>query len=58
MRFSNNAGYVNQADPAELVHAFSHWTHRRTEGHLMVTDVQARLCLCWLEGLQVVCHNL
>ena len=39
-RFSNNMGYINEAQEAELAHAFSHWTHSVSEGRLMVTDLQ------------------
>ncbi|UJR38572.1 hypothetical protein I4U23_031238 [Adineta vaga] len=39
-KFSNNAGYVNQDNPALTLQAFSHWTYERTNGNMMVVDLQ------------------
>ncbi|CAM4849858.1 unnamed protein product [Rotaria magnacalcarata] len=39
-KFSNNAGYVEYSDPAFTLQAFSHWTHDRTDGNMMVVDLQ------------------
>ncbi|UJR38571.1 hypothetical protein I4U23_031237 [Adineta vaga] len=39
-KFSNNVGYVNQDDPALTLQAFSHWTYERTNGNMMVVDLQ------------------
>ncbi|XP_024402664.1 uncharacterized protein [Physcomitrium patens] len=40
MRYSNNGGYVNTLDYAAVLQAFTHWTHERSRGLLMVTDLQ------------------
>ncbi|CAF1194625.1 unnamed protein product [Adineta ricciae] len=39
-KFSNNAGYVNHEDPAVTLQAFSHWTYERTNGNMIVVDLQ------------------
>jgi hypothetical protein len=39
-KFSNNAGYVNYDDPALTLQAFSHWTYERTNGNMLVVDLQ------------------
>jgi hypothetical protein len=39
-KFSNNAGYVNIDDPALTLQAFSHWTYERTNGDMLVVDLQ------------------
>ena len=39
-KFSNNAGYVNVDDPALTLQAFSHWTSERTNGDMIVVDLQ------------------
>ena len=39
-KFSNNAGFVNYDDPTMTLQAFSHWTYQRTEGRMMVVDLQ------------------
>jgi hypothetical protein len=40
IRYSNNGGYVNTSDYAAVLQAFTHWTHERSRGLLMVTDLQ------------------
>ncbi|KAG0555935.1 hypothetical protein KC19_11G014000 [Ceratodon purpureus] len=40
LRYSNNGGYVNTMDYAAVLQAFTHWTHERSRGLLMVTDLQ------------------
>ncbi|KAG0564826.1 hypothetical protein KC19_8G143000 [Ceratodon purpureus] len=40
LRYSNNGGYVNTLDYAAVLQAFTHWTHERSRGLLMVTDLQ------------------
>ncbi|KAI5084348.1 hypothetical protein GOP47_0000517 [Adiantum capillus-veneris] len=40
-RFNSNAGYVNgKGAYIDTLQAFSHWTHERSEGTIMVTDLQ------------------
>lgn len=39
-KFSNNAGYVNYDDPEFTLQAFSHWTYERTNGTMIVVDLQ------------------
>ncbi|CAF1629561.1 unnamed protein product [Adineta ricciae] len=39
-KFSNNVGYVNYDDPAVTLQAFSHWTYERTNGNMIVVDLQ------------------
>jgi hypothetical protein len=39
-KFSNNAGFVNFDDPALTLQAFSHWTYERTNGNMIVVDLQ------------------
>ena len=39
-KFSNNAGYINLDDPAYTLQAFSHWTYKRTNGIMIVVDLQ------------------
>ncbi|UJR38569.1 hypothetical protein I4U23_031235 [Adineta vaga] len=39
-KFSNNAGYINLDDPAFTLQAFSHWTNERTDGNMIVVDLQ------------------
>jgi hypothetical protein len=39
-KYSNNAGFVDYEDPAFSLQAFSHWTHQRTDGNLMIVDLQ------------------
>jgi hypothetical protein len=39
-KFTNNAGYVNYDDPASTLQAFSHWTYERTNGDMLVVDLQ------------------
>ena len=39
-KFSNNAGYVDYDDPAFTLQAFSHWTYERTNGNMLVVDLQ------------------
>ncbi|CAF1091974.1 unnamed protein product [Adineta steineri] len=39
-KFSNNIGYVNYQDPALTLQAFSHWTYERTNGEMIVVDLQ------------------
>lgn len=39
-KFSNNAGFVNYDDPALTLQAFSHWTYERTNGNMIVVDLQ------------------
>ncbi|CAF1185297.1 unnamed protein product [Adineta steineri] len=39
-KFSNNIGYVNHQDPALTLQAFSHWTYERTNGEMIVVDLQ------------------
>ncbi|KAL6753334.1 hypothetical protein V8C86DRAFT_2728003 [Haematococcus lacustris] len=40
LKYNSNSGAVNMATLNDICHAFSHWTYVRTEGLLMVTDVQ------------------
>ncbi|KAK9811011.1 hypothetical protein WJX73_006252 [Symbiochloris irregularis] len=42
LRYLNNYGYINEEElkHAATVHAFSHWTYSRTDGLLLVTDLQ------------------
>jgi len=40
IRYSNNVNYVNTKEYAATLHAFSHWTYQRSNGLLMVTDLQ------------------
>jgi hypothetical protein len=40
IRYSNNGGYVNTLDYAAVLQAFTHWTHERSRGLLMVNDLQ------------------
>jgi hypothetical protein len=40
IRYSNNGGYVNTSDYAAVLQAFTHWTHERSRGLLMVNDLQ------------------
>lgn len=40
IKYSSNAGYVNTEDYAATLQVFSHWTHERCNGQLMVTDLQ------------------
>jgi hypothetical protein len=44
IRYSNNGGYVNTSDYAAVLQAFTHWTHVRSRGLLMVTDLQGVHC--------------
>jgi hypothetical protein len=39
-KFSNNAGFVNYDDPSMTLQAFSHWTYERTNGQMIVVDLQ------------------
>ncbi len=39
-KFSNNAGHVNYDDPGLTLQAFSHWTYERTNGNMIVVDLQ------------------
>jgi hypothetical protein len=41
-KFSNNAGFVNFDDPALTLQAFSHWTYERTNGNMIVVDLQGK----------------
>lgn len=40
IRYSNNLNYVNTKEYAATLHAFTHWTYQRSQGRLMVTDLQ------------------
>lgn len=37
---TSHAGSINMEEPAEPVHAFGHWTHVRSKGRIMVSDLQ------------------
>lgn len=39
-KWNDNAGYVNQGNPSELLQAFSHWTYDVTASIMMVVDLQ------------------
>ena len=39
-RHSSNFGYVNEKDYTATIHAFQHWTYERTDGLLLVSDIQ------------------
>ena len=39
-KWNDNAGYVNQNNPSELLQAFSHWTYDVTASTMTVVDLQ------------------
>lgn len=39
-RYSSNSGYVNKEEFSATAHAFQHYTYVRTDGLLLVTDIQ------------------
>ncbi len=45
VKYNNNCGYVNHlagGAASDLLQAFSHWSHKRTQGSIMVVDLQVR----------------